>query len=368
MQPEVQTPVEPIARQDNNWVVSGFEEAAMVLRGGPGWSSNPENAQSASAETAEPPLVAANMVWKDPPEHTRLRRQLGPAFTPRAIERLRPRVISIVEGVLDALEEQDEADLAADVGLVVALSFMSELLDVGFEGADLFLEQTPRLLRFSEVRPTAQDREIVAEAVTELTGFMLPIIEERRRDPGEDFLSTLATSEGMSNDDIMATCTLMLTAGGMATGALIANSALALLQNPEQIPALLANPAQAADELARMEGTSKHLIRISVGDHDICGHHITKGEAVLVNVPAANRDLRRAPDADQMDLSREPLPHLTFGNGPHYCLGAPIAQLELAETLVRLFTRFPNMSLAGEPVWLASTTFRWLQELPVRLR
>ena len=314
-------------------------------------------------------MLADVLALKDPPEHTRLRSLLGPAFLPRVIERLRPRVISIVDSVLDGLEDQDEADIAADVGPVVALSVMSELLDVGLEGAELFMEQTPRLLRYAEYGPTPQDYQVAAEAAAELTRFLTPIIDKRRRDPGDDFLSALVTAEGLSTDDILATCILMLTAGGMATGALIANSALALLRDPAQIPALLADPERAVDELIRMEGTSKRLIRIAVADHDLGGHRITKGQPVMVNVLAANRDPRRAPDADRLDLSREPLAHLTFGNGPHYCLGAPIARLETAETLVRLFTRFPRLSLTSrEPVWLSSTSFRWLQELPVRLR
>ncbi|HEX9359857.1 MAG TPA: hypothetical protein VF933_39375, partial [Streptosporangiaceae bacterium] len=131
MQSEVKTPAEPVLVEDNNWVVKGFEEAALVLRGGAGWSNNPENVRGASADKQEPSVLADALALKDPPEHTRLRSLLGPAFLPRVIERLRPRVISIVDSVLDGLEDQDEADIAADVGPVVALSVMSELLDVG---------------------------------------------------------------------------------------------------------------------------------------------------------------------------------------------------------------------------------------------
>jgi len=370
MQPELKTPVEPLHLEGNNWVVTGFEEAARVLRGGAGWSNNPENLPGASPYRPELAVLSAGLVMKDPPEHTRLRSLLGPAFVPRVIERLRPRVISVVDSVLDGLEDEDEADIAADVGPLVALSVMSELLDVGLEGAELFMEQTPRLVRFAEYGPTEEDFQMAAEALAELTGFLTPIIAKRRREPGDDFLSTLAMSEGLSTDDILATCILMLTAGGLATGAIIANSALALLRDPAQLPALMANPERAVDELTRMEGTSKRLIRFAVADHDLGGHRILKGQSVLINVLAANRDPRRAPDADRLDLSREPpLAYLTFGNGPHFCLGAPIASLEMVVTLVRLFTRFPGLRLTSrEPVWLSSTTFRWLQELPVRLR
>jgi cytochrome P450 len=374
MRSDAKAPVEPVRWEDGHLVVTGFEEAALVLRGGPGWSSNPENVSSASADTGsadttELDTLAAALVLKDPPEHTRVRSVLSHAFLPQVIERLRPRVISIVDTVLDGLEDEDEADIATDVGFVVALSVMAELFDVGVEGAELFLGQTTRLLRYLEVDRTPQDFQTTAQSAAELTQFFTPIIDKRRREPGKDFLSALVMAEGLSTNDILATCIVMLTAGGMATGALIANSTLALLREPAQIPALLANPGRAVEELLRMEGTSKVLIRTATADHDLGGHRITKGQPVLINAPAANRDLRRVPDADRLDLSREPLAHLTFGNGPHFCLGASIARVELAETLVRLFTRFPNLSLTSrEPVWLSSTVFRWLQELPVRLR
>jgi cytochrome P450 len=369
MQPDVKTPVESAHFEGRDLVITGYEEAALVLRSSSVWSSNPENVIDPVLEFTEPDTLAANLVLKDPPEHTRLRSLFNSSFLPRAIERLRPRVISIVDAVLDGLQDQDEADIAADVGFVVALSVMAELFDVGVEGAELFQQEPTRLLRYLEINRTLEDFEITLQSAATLTGFLRPLIEKRRREPGEDFLSALAMTEGLSTADILSATIVMFTAGGIATGALIANSTLALLREPEQIPALLADPGLAAEELLRMEGTSKRLIRTALVDHDIGGHRIPKGRVVLVNLPAANRDLRLAPDADRMDLSRKPLPHLTFGVGPHYCLGAAITRLELTETLVRLFNRFPDLSLTSrEPVWLPSMTFRWLLELPVRLR
>src|SRR5438132_935849 len=135
MRPDVKTPVEAAHFEGRDLVITGFEEAAEVLRGGPGWSSNPENVINPVLEFTEPSLLAANLVLKDPPEHTRLRSLFNTAFLPRIIERLRPRVISIVDTALDGLQDQDEADIAADVGFVVALSVMAELFDVGVEGA-----------------------------------------------------------------------------------------------------------------------------------------------------------------------------------------------------------------------------------------
>ncbi len=375
MRPDVKTPLEPVCWDDQHhgYVVNGFEEATVVLRGGAGWSSNPVNKLGASAESEggpRLPMLGAGIVLMDPPDHTRLRSLLRPAFSPRVIERLRPRVIAIVNTVLDGLEDADEADIVADVGLVVTVSVMAELFDVGVEGAELFLEQVPRLVRFLEFDPTPEDLQATAEAVAEMTRFLTPIMEKRKGEPGNDFISALlAIEDGLSIDEMLATCFFVMAAGLDANSNLISNATLAILRDPAQIPHLLADPGRAVEELLRMEGTSKQLVRIAVTDHDLGGHRIPTGQVVFVKVRDANRDPSRAPDAHRMDLAREPLGHLTFGIGPHFCFGAGLTRLELAETLVPLFTRFPDLTLTSrEPIWRASTSFRGLQELPVRLR
>jgi cytochrome P450 len=368
MRSDVQTPVEPVSWDDQHhvYVVSGFEEAAAVLRGGVGWSSNP----SSGGSKGMPLDLPRALVLMDPPDHTRLRSLLRPAFLPRVIERLRPRVAAIVNTVLDGLADKDEADIVADVGHVVPVSVMAELFGVGVEGAQLFVQQIPPLVRWLELEATPEDLQVTADAVAELTRFLTSVMDERRREPGDDFLSTLlAVGDELSTEDILATCFLVLAAGLDATGNLISNAALAVLRDPAQIPHLLADPGRAVEELLRMEGTSKQLVRIAVADHDFGGHQISQGQVVFVRVRDANRDPSRAPDAHQLDLSREPLGHLTFGIGPHFCLGAGLTRLELTETLVPLFTRFPGLTLTSrEPIWRSSTSFRGLQELPVRLR
>ncbi len=371
MRSEVRTPVEPVCWDDQYraYVINGFEEAALVLRDSVGWSSNPANKPGSPAAEKVPGLLHA-IPLMDPPEHTRLRSLLSPAFSPRVIERLRPRVIAIVNSVLDGLEDEDEADIVADVGYVVAPSVIAELFDVGVEGAELLLEQAPRLVRWMEFDPTPEDFQTTADAAAKLTGFLMPIMEKRNREPGDDFISALvAVEDGMSTEEILTSCFVVLTAGGEAVGRLISLATLAILRDPAQIPHLLADPGRAVEELLRMEGTSKRLVRIALTDHDLGGHRIPKGHIVFIHVLEANRDPRRGPDAHQLDLSREPLGHLTFGNGPHFCLGAALARLVATETLVRLFTRFPGLtSTSREPAWIPSTTFRGLTELPVRLR
>lgn len=371
MQSDLKTLVEPIYWDEvaHGYVVTGFEEAGAILRNSSAWSSNPSNAAGASIDIGLPPRLLQTVVLMDPPDHARLRSQLSPAFSPRVIEQLRPRVRSIVNAVLDGLEDEDEADIVADVGRVVPPAVIAELLDVGTEGAEVLLEQAPRLVRWMERHPEPEDIQMTMDAAEALRCFLTPIMEERKRKPGDDFISALVTVVGLSFDEVLTTCYVILAAGGEATGRLIGNATLAILRDPVQIPHLLADPGRAVEELLRMEGTSKQLIRISAVEQEIAGHRIGKGQFIYIDVLAANRDPRRGPGADRMELSREPLGHLTMGVGPHFCLGAGMGRLQATETLSGLFGRFPDMSLINpDPVWNPSTTFRGLRELPVRLR
>lgn len=354
--------------QSHAFVITGYDLAASVLRDNALWSSDPGNVFGANLRSSTPYLRSA-IVLRDPPDHTRMRSQMAPAFSSRVVERLRPRVAAIVDTALDGIEDQDEADVIADISKVVPPSVISELFDIGVEGALLILEQSPRLVRWMELRPTPEDIQSTIDAEAALAAFLTPILEQRQAEPGDDFLSALMAAEGLTIEEVLTTCFIMLAAGGESTGKLIGNATLAILNEPEQIPLLLADPPRAVEELLRMQGTSKRLIRIAPEDREIAGNVVPKGHIVYIDVLAANQDPRRAADADRMDLSREPLGHITMGVGPHYCLGAGLARVMASETLVRLFTRFPGMRLLDpEPQWNPSTTFRGLRTLPVALR
>jgi cytochrome P450 len=345
--------------------ITDFEEASQVLRG-EGWSS-----AGGVAAGYLPPSV---MLFMDPPDHTRMRRLVSPAFTPRAIERLAPRVGAVVEAVLEGLfddaddaDDADEIDLMSELAYVVPLAVIAELLDVGVEGAEIFGEETPALVRMLEVEPSAQDLEQSLAAANELMMFLVPILTERRRHPGDDFISFLLRAEELTIDEVLSTCMLLLAGGHETTANIIGNGTLALLRDPAQIPQLHADPARAVEELLRMESPVRFAGRVAATDHELGGRRIAAGTPVIVRIDAANRDPRRFPDPERLDLSREPVPHLAFGAGHHYCLGASLARLEARMTLPRLFERFPGLTLAtSEPRWRESTTFHGLIDLPVR--
>ncbi|HEV2782291.1 MAG TPA: cytochrome P450 [Actinophytocola sp.] len=345
------------------FVVTGFDEASAVLRG-PGWSSDPRRSPLAPPELATLPPGA--MLFMDPPDHTRLRRLIAPAFAPKAIEHLRPRVAAIVAAVLDDLPST--VDLLSEVGYVVPLAVIAELLDVGTEGAGLFRAQTPRLVRMLEVDATPDDLTEATAASLEITMFLLPLLTSRRSHPGNDFISALLAVPDLTLDEVLATCILLLAAGHETTANLITNGTLALLEHPAQLPHLLAAPASAVEELLRFTGPVRLAARVALTDHDLAGHPIPRGSQVLVRLDSANRDPRRYPDPDRLDLTRPGPPNLAFGAGPHFCLGAALARLEATETLTALFTRYPTLTPTERPIkWRESTTFHGLESLPVLL-
>lgn len=373
MQTDLRTQGEPVYWDDKfgAYIVNGYEEASTVMRSNAYFSNNPNTLGDVFGESGMEKIIGlpSAVVLMDQPDHTRLRRLLSPAFSPRVIGQLASQVAGIVDDVLDGLEDKEEADIVADVSRVIPPTIISKLLNVWPEGVDLVRAQAPRLVRWMELDPKMEDFQAAIEAAMEFEAFLTPVLEKRKHAPGDDFLSVLATTDGLTQEEILSTCFFIFAAGGEATGRLIGNATLRLLRDPDQIPHLLADPERAVEELLRVEGTTKRFIRFSAVDHELGGCPIVKGRLVYINVLESNKDLRRAPNADQLDLSREPLPHITLGAGIHYCLGAPLARLQAVETLPRLFRRFPDLALIDpEPPWSPSSTFRGLLKLPVRLR
>jgi cytochrome P450 len=350
--------------------VTGFAEASSVLRGSH-YSSDPRHNPLASP--ALPDMAPGSLLFLDPPEHTRLRRRLSPAFTPRAIDVLRPRVTAIVDAVLDGLfDAGPEIDVLADIGYPVPLAVIAELLDVGVAGAELFATRTPDLVRSLEFRPGREDLIAVAAASADVMLFLTPVLARRRQHAGDDFISALLADvdepDGLSLDEVATTCVLLLAAGHETTASLIANSTFELLRHPDQIPRLLADPDRAVEELLRLAGPVKIVVRTALEEHELGGERVDAGQAVVVDIRAVNRDARRFTDPTRLDLGRVAAGHLAFGGGAHFCLGAALARLEASVTLHRLFTRYPALELTeAPPSWRDSVAFHALTELPVCL-
>ncbi|MBJ8338269.1 cytochrome P450 [Antrihabitans sp. YC3-6] len=344
------------------YFVDGYDEVSAVLRGS-GWSSDPRRNPLAPAEIRDLPQTA--LIFMDPPDHTRLRRIVGPVFTPRSIERIRPRVASIVEAALDGLDES--AELVSEFAYVVPLAVIAELLDVGAEGAELFADLTPDLVKMLELDATPEDLVASVDASVELMLELTPILADRKQHPGDDFISALLAQDGITVDEVLGTCLLLLAAGHETTANLIANGTRALVQNPAHVRQLAHDPVNAVEELLRVEGPVKMAGRTALEDVELGGVTIPAGSFVLLQLDRANVDPRRFDDPLRLDLGRKSHGHLAFGSGPHFCLGAALSRMETAEALTRLFARHPDLELADEePSWRVSNTFRALTELHVR--
>ena len=359
------------------FLVTSYVEASAVLRG-PGWSSDPNRNPALAARLDRGAFGAqtlpGTLLSMDPPEHTRLRRMLSPVFTPRAIDALQPRITAVVKSTLADLGRAGEVDVIADIGYPIPLAVMCELLDVDIEGAQLLRTETPKLVGILEFDPDEEAVLAAEEAIASLALYLLPMLGDRRVRPGEDLASQLLrlgddAGNALKLDEVLATCILLLTAGHETTASLIGNGVLTLMQRPDQLQLLQREPAlinPAIEEMLRFECPAKIVGRTSLIDRQLGGYTIRAGQRVLVLLGAANRDPEQFRDPERFDITRTPAPHLAFGAGPHFCLGAALSRAEAQETLRQLLPLLAEWRLAPEaPAWRASDTFRALTKLPL---
>ncbi len=357
------------------FLVSSYAEASTVLRG-PGWSSDPNRnpALAARFDRAEHGTEAlrTTLLTMDPPDHTRLRRLLAPAFTPRAIDALHSRITAVVDAALADLDKADEVDVIADIGYPIPLAVMCELLDVDIEGAQLLRTETPKLVGMLEFDPDEESVLAAEEATASLALHLLPILGDRRHRPGDDLASQLLSlgdddGDALALDEVLATCILLLTAGHETTASLIGNGVLTLMEHPDQLDLLQRDPAlikPAIEEILRFECPAKIVGRTNLIDRELGGYTIRAGQRVLVLLGAANRDPGQFRDPECFDITRPPAPHLAFGAGPHFCLGAALSRAEAQETLRQLLPLLTEWRLTpGAPAWRVSDTFRALEKL-----
>jgi cytochrome P450 len=358
------------------YLVLSHEHAATVLRS-PEWSSDPRNSPRALASLGGPGPVSEqlsrSLLMSDPPTHTRLRAAVNRFFTPRAVRRIRGRVAAIVDSAFASLPEGESIELMSELAYPIPLAVIAELFDVGLEGAELLSSETPTLARMLELDPTVANREAIGAAAMTVMLFLVPIVAQRRLDPGEDLLSALihppAGGVALETDEIITMCLLLLAAGHETTANLIGNGALALLQRPDQLDWLARHPElsmQAVDELLRFDSPVQVASRVARSDLLLGGRRVLAGQQALIVLGAANRDPARCQDPDRLDLTRAGISHLAFGNGPHFCVGAGLARLEAQET----FNRLAQSALrSSTDSWSysrdASRTFRRLRSLHI---
>jgi cytochrome P450 len=318
-------------------------------------------------------LVNAHaMLELEPPDHTRLRKLVAHEFTPRFTEGLRPWVRALVAELLDDLEQHDEPDLITGLAEPLPVAVIAQLL--GFPAADRHRLRpwSAAIVALYELDPPAGAEERAIAAAAEFADYLRELVARRRREPGRDLLSALAVlsleGDRLSEDELIATAVLLLNAGHEASVNVLGNGVLALLHHPAQLARLAGDPAllpSAVEEAIRYDTPLSLFQRTAFADADVGGARIASGQRVGLLLGSANRDGAVFADADAFDVARRPNPHVGFGAGIHYCLGAPLARVELQEALGGLLQRWPRLALAGEPQRRPTYQFRGLQRLPV---
>ncbi|MBT2390457.1 cytochrome P450 [Streptomyces sp. ISL-1] len=367
-------PVHRIAGTDGlpAWLVTRYDDVRHALAD-PRLSLDKRNAAPGGYRgLALPPALDANLLNMDPPDHTRIRRLVSRAFTPRRIAQLREPIRKTADQLLDAIAPHGRADLIASYAAPLPITVICDLLGVAPQDRRDFRVWTDVL-----VAPDPAEPSRAKEAVGAMLAFFTQLIARKRTSPADDLLSALIAvrdeEDRLSEDELMSLAFLILFAGYENTVHLIGNATLALLSHPDQLDALRADPARlggAVEEFARYDGPVPLAIRrFPVEDITIGGVVIPAGETVLLSLAAAHRDPHRFTDPDRLDIGRDATGHLALGHGIHYCLGAPLARMETEIALAALLERFPGLTLDIPPGglrWRPSMRARGLLSLPVR--
>ena len=369
------------SRPIGGWVLTRHADISAVLRN-PAFLSDGRKMPNArkmheravrDGLATEADFATQPMLTTDPPDHTRLRSLVSRAFTPRAVEALRPRVEHLVEEMVERCAALGTFDVIAEIAYPLPVIIIAEMLGIPPEDRDQFKRWSDDLA--STVGMASVEEQLRARAARQaLRTYLEPIIAERRRAPREDLLSALVAAEDdgdrLSIDELHATVMLLLVAGNETTTNLIGNGLLALLQHPDQLERLRTQPEMigtAVEELLRYDSPVQGTSRFTLADTEVNGHPVEAGQNLFLMIGAANRDAAQFANPDALDIGREDNKHLSFGNGIHYCLGAPLARIEGPAALSAIIERFPDMRLATEKLdWGANIILRGLRSLPVR--
>ena len=319
-------------------------------------------------------VVRNGMLDREPPDHTRLRRLVSKAFTPRRVAELRPTVERIADRVVDDLLAAGGGDLISIVAEPLPVTVIAELLGIPEADRHRLRPWSADICGMYELNPSPEAARKAVAACEEFSAYLRDLVRFRRANPADDLLSALVRvhDEGdrLTEDELIGTCVLLLNAGHEATVNATGNGWWALFRNPDQLAALRSDPGllpTAVEELLRYDTPAQMFERWVLEDFEWGGQQFRKGTELALLFGSANRDPAVFRDPDRLDLARTDNPHISFGVGIHYCLGAPLARVELQASFGAVLRRAPNLSLVREPEWKPGYIMRGLKELLVQV-
>jgi len=359
------------------WVVTRYPDVVTVLfKYSADRTPTPEKLSEMGLSVLNPiaKVMVRQMLFMDPPTHTRLRSLAATAFTPRRVEVLRSHIREITNSLLDAVQAKGRMDVIADLGEPLPCIVTAEMLGVP-------VEDHPQLKAwsqdFAEMLGNFQhnpDRALrILHTVEEMTRYFRSAMREQSSHARGGLVSSLMNAEingdRLTEEEVIANCIVTMVGGQETTTNLIGNGVLSLLRNPDQLEKLRSDFSlipSAVEELLRYEAPSQHTARLAPDDTVLGGKQIRQRQAVIAVMGAANRDPERFPDPDRLDITRQDNRHLAFGWAAHFCFGAPLARIEGQIAFEGMLRRFPNLALeAGPLTWRSNLGLRGLTALPV---
>jgi cytochrome P450 len=318
-------------------------------------------------------LIRSGILDMEPPDHTRVRRLVAKAFTPRRVEELRPYVQTLMDGLVDRAAGAGEFDLIAEIAEPLPVTVIAELLGVPESDRHLLRPWSAEICRMYELNPTDDDARAAVGASAEFSAYLRDLSRERRRAPREDLISALTQvveeGERLTEQELIGTCVLLLNAGHEASVNGTGNGWWSLFRHPDQLRRLRVDHSlvpTAVEELLRHDTPLQMFERWVLEDVEIHGHRVAKGQELALLFGSANRDPAVFDRPDELDVGRDHNPHMSFGAGIHFCLGAPLARVELQVSFGTLLRRLPALELVDEPEWKPNYIIRGLRELRVR--
>ncbi len=315
------------------------------------------------------------MISMDDPEHRQRRGLVNRGFTPRRIAEMEPAVAALCARIVDRVCQRGSCDFVWDVAAPLPLMVIAELLGFDVEAHEDLLRWSDDLMRATTLDPTPEQAQAGFDAMLGFREFQLGVIADRRRAPRDDLVSKLCQAEveggRLDDESIVNEALLILIGGDETTRHVISGGMLALLEQPEQLDALRADPGLlpvAVEELLRWVSPVKNMARTATRDVEVHGRQLHEGDQLMLFYPSANRDEDVFPLAQTLDIRRQPNPHLAFGFGTHFCLGASLARLELRVLLAEVLARLPDLALADpSPLTYRPSNFvSGLESMPVR--